>query len=359
MEIKYNKNLINVKRVLKKFSKKKKELKYLYKIIVIIILLLLSHIYFVIKMDTAVKNEKLRKKMFERLSYILNRTITSLENVYVDQHFKLGNSLIAINKVIYYCEILKCKRIILNEYHSKYIKNTIYDTKYNLIIEPQSKTNINLYNVFHWPYPYSIILYKIPENRFDVFKNEIINNLPKVSTDINDLYIHIRNGDVYLRPELGRFYAQPPLCFYKKVIEYKKFNNIHIIAETDDYPIIQKILSEYKNAKYNKASIEIDASKLIYAYNLVGSISSFLTSLIKFNDNLQYFWEYNIYHEITKINHLHYSISNFTRKYIVYLMQPSKIYKEKMYYWDRTKEQLDLMINDICPNDFVVIKPNI
>ena len=100
-------------------------------------------------------------------------------------------------------------------------------------------------------------------------------------------------------------------------------------------------------------------SKLVYGYNIVGSISSFLTSLIKLNDNLQYFWEYDIYHKVTKINHLHYSISNFTRKYTIYKMLPSPIYKETLYFWKRTKEQLDLMMNVTCPNNFIIIKPNI
>ena len=131
----------------------------------------------------------------------------------------------------------------------------IYDKKYNLIIEPEAKLNKNLSNVFHWPKPYYTVLYKNPENRFDVFKDEIIKNLPKVSTDINDLYIHIRNGDVYKNPLLGRFYAQPPLCFYKKVIESKTFNSIFIVAEDDDYPIIKKLLEEFKNVKYNRDSI--------------------------------------------------------------------------------------------------------
>lgn len=39
-------------------------------------------------------------------------------------------------------------------------------------------------------------------------------------------------------------------------------------------------------------------------------------------------------------------------------MPPSENYKKKMYVWRRTQEQLDLMINDTCPNDFVTINPN-
>ena len=239
------------------------------------------------------------------------------------------------------------------------IKNTIYDKKYNLTIE--ILTNFkkkNIKSLFRWPNPYYTTLKKIPENRFDVFKEEILHNLPKPSINENDLFIHIRNGDFYNHPYLGRNYAQPPLCFYKKVVEQNKFKNVYIIASKGNYPIIQKLITEYKNIKYKKSSLKEDVAKLVYAYNIVASISSFLTCLIKLNDNLKYLWEYDIYHRPTKFNHLHHSISNFTRKYIIYQMKPSPLYKEKMFKWKRTNEQLNLMINDTCPNDFIIIKPN-
>ena len=51
----------------------------------------------------------------------------------------------------------------------------------------------------------------------------------------------MRNGRVYYEPILGSAYAQPPLCFYKKVIKFKKFNNIFIISEDANYPIMKKI----------------------------------------------------------------------------------------------------------------------
>ena len=297
--------------------------------------------------------------MFEILSRLSNKNITSLDDVYIGYHYKLGNGLLALNKVLFYCEILQCKRILLNKYNTYFIKNTIYDKKYDLKIVPFEKINQkDIISAFFWPHPYYTTLKILPENRFEVFKEEMLKNLPSFKINVNDLYIHIRTGDVYFNPILGSYYGQPPLCFYKKVIECKKFNNIFIISEDDNYPIIKKLISEYNNVIYKKNYLIIDVSALVHAYNIVGSISSFLTGLIKLNDNLKYFWEYDIYHKATKINHLHYSISNFTRKYTIYRMPPSKIYKKKMYIWNRTQEQLDLMINDTCPNDFKIIKPN-
>ena len=352
-------------------SGKKKKFKLLYMCLIIICFIILFSYEFkyIIKkikigqkqnINEANNNTFLRKEMFEILSRLSNKNTTSLVDVYIGYHYKLGNSLLALNKILFYCEILQCKRILLNKCHSQFIKNTIYDKKYNLKIEPFENTNKeNVNSAFFWPHPYYTILKILPENRFEVFKEEMIKNLPLIQINANDLYIHIRTGDVYFRPILGRYYGQPPFCFYKKVIEFKKFNNIFIISEDDNYPIIKRLIAEYKNVIYKKNSLEDDVSTLVHAYNIVGSISSFLTSLIKLNDNLKYFWEYDIYHKATKINHLHYSISNFVRKYTIYKMRPSKAYKKKMYIWNRTQEQLDLMINDNCPYDFEVIKPNV
>ena len=354
------------------FKKKKiknQKVKYLYYSIIIIVIIILFKFIIIRRYNNNVKeinneqnnkeNKELREKMFKSLSRRANKNITSLDDVYIGYHYKLGNSLIALNKVIYYCEILQCKRIFLNRNYYPLIKNIIYDKKYNLKIQllTNSKKK-DIKSLFLWPHPYYTTLIKLPENRFDVFKDEILNNLPKPSININDLYIHIRNGDVYKEPIRGRFYTQPPFCFYKKIIELKKFTNIYILAVNGDYPIIQKLINEYTNIKYNNNPLIEDVSKLVYAYNIVASISSFSTSLIKLNDNLKNLWEYDFYHRIEKNYHLHHSISNFTRKYTIYQMKPSDIYMQKMRFWNRTDEQLNLMINDTCPNDFIVIKPN-
>ena len=37
----------------------------------------------------------------------------------------------------------------------------------------------------------------LPEHRFFVFKEEFLNNVPKYESNKNDLYIHIRSGDIF------------------------------------------------------------------------------------------------------------------------------------------------------------------
>ena len=154
-------------------------------------------------------------------------------------------------------------------------------------------------------------------------------------------------------------YAQPPLCFYKKVIDTNKFENIYIIAEDNYNPIINKLTEEYNNTKYIRNSKEKDIAFLAYAYNVVGSISSFYVTAIKLNKNLINVYEYDIYPITIKIIHLHHILYKYKRNYNIYEMFPSEEYKEKMKIWEFSGQQIELMMKDNCTNDFILFKPNI
>ena len=96
---------------------------------------------------------------------------------------------------------------------------------------------------------------------------------------------------------------------------------------------------------------------MIYAYNIIASSSSFLSATIKLNDNLKYYWEYDNMRINDKYLHMHHSLFYYSRKYTIFRMEPSDIYKRKMYNWINSQEQRNRMIN--CPNEFKYIKPNI
>ena len=195
--------------------------------------------------------------------------------------------------------------------------------------------------------------------RAEVFKNEIIKNLPKVETNPNDLHIHIRSGDIFNNPRVTWFYAQPPLCFYQRILNEFKFRNIYIIAEDKANIVIDKLLNQYKNIIYKKHDLDEDISYLMYSYNLVASVSSFFTTIIKFNDNVKNMWEYDIYRMSEKFHHLHHDIYKFQIKYNIYTMKTNENYRSIMFQWSKSKEQLKLMIEDKCPNDFIIKKPDI
>ena len=104
--------------------------------------------------------------------------------------------------------------------------------------------------------------------------------------------------------------------------------------------------------------MEIDLSYIVRGYNIVGSISSFLTESIKLNDNLKFLWEYDRYPLKLKRHHNHYLLNKCKRKYTVFLMEPSEIYKTKMAIWKNSEEQIQIILKDTCPYDFKMIPPN-
>ena len=137
----------------------------------------------------------------------------------------------------------------------------------------------------------------MPQVRIHLLRTEILKNLPFVKTKDNDLYIHIRGGDVFSSsPHHG--YAQPPLCFYEKIIKNRVFKNIYIISMDRSNIIVNALIKKYKNIVYNLNSIEYDMSLICRAFNIVASVSSFLFSGIKLNNNLKELWEYDIFMKI-------------------------------------------------------------
>ena len=317
--------------------------------------------------DPLVKKE--RKDIFETISRNLGKNVTSIDTVYFDVNFRFGNQLLVINKLIFYCELIGCKKIILNPEpeNALYIKNKIIDEKFNLTIEVinnnTSRNEFLKYSILNYNYFFYYSFHNIKvENRLNVIKNEMLRNLPKVSTDQNDLYIHIRGGDIFMKvlsPNYSPSYAQYPLCFYTKIIENNNFKNIYIISQDKLNPIVDELLKKYSNAIYRNNTLEVDISNLVYAYNIIGSVSSFIISIIKLNDNLKNYWEYDIYQIEKKFIHIHHSLYNFRRNYTIFRMEPSEQYKKRMYIWTRSDEQIQIMLNDTCPNNFKKINPNI
>ena len=267
-----------------------------------------------------------------------------------------------MNNIIFYCEILGCKEIILNRNISRshwHFKNTIFSKKTNLTIRigdnvdcSANNTVCNLSRIYISPV---VVRTKI---RIDVIKNEIINNLPKIKTDPHDLYIHIRSGKIFGNSFIHSSYGQPPLCFYEKIINDYNFNKIYIIAQNKANIIINKLIYKYQNIIYKKNLLDEDIASLVYAYNIVGSISSFFVMNIKLNDNLKNVWEYDLYRLKEKFLHLHYHFFKFPNKFNIYTMMPSENYRKEMYYWEKSESQIKLMLEEKCPNNFIITMQN-
>ena len=143
--------------------------------------------------------------------------------------------------------------------------------------------------------------------------------------------------------------AQPPLCFYQKIINENNYSDIYILSNGHENPIVDKLLEIYPKIKYIHGKIEYDISVIINAYNFVMPISTFPKTLINLNSNLKNLYIYDLLRSSPqKVN------------YTIYKMIPSLKYSEIMEKkWKKSKEQLDLMMNENCINNTMeVFHPN-
>ena len=302
-----------------------------------------------------------KKKFLKKFSKIKNKSIKKIETVFLTQLSPFGNSIITLNNIIFYCEIIGCHQILLdnkNPHLNWPIKKPIYIEKLNITIMTESYIDCNNdyslcqeYNQWNLFYP-SILL---PEIRIHYIKNEILRYIPEVDIKQDDLYIHIRGGDIF-ESYISEYYAQPPLCFYEKIIDNNtQFKNIYLLSMDRKNPVLNALINKYKNIIFEQHDNEFDISLLVHAFNIVASVSTFVISSIKFNDNINNLWEYDIFRLSQKFVCFHHHFYKYGIKYNIYSMRPSEVYVNKMFVWKNSKSQLKLMIEDTCPYDFVLI----
>lgn len=265
----------------------------------------------------------------------LEKNLTSINNFFYSLNMNFGNLLCSLNKLIFYCEIVGCKKILFDKDIFWFIKNKIQIKNYNITLDIIDKMKFNnssgiYYNSGKLFYTFFTIK---PEIRINILRLEIINNLPKIKTNENFLFIHIRSGDIFLE-NIHPPYTQPPFCFYQNIINNYNFEKIYIISSDNLNPVINKLINYYPDIIFNRNTIKEDISYLINAYNVVASISSFLITIISINYNLKYIWDYNIYKLNEKYYHFHYDIFKFPHNnFKILRMHPSTKYKEIMFKW--------------------------
>ena len=310
-----------------------------------------------IKNNSLILEEK--ENLIKYLSEKNKKNITLSKTFFCKCGFRFGNLMSVLNKILFYSDIIGFNHIILNGDNFWFIKNKTYIEKYNLTIEVDDEikynnsinkdiTYIDACSMFYYSYKIKTDI------RVNYLKDEIIRNLYNVKTFPDELYIHVRSGDIFSSC-IQHFYAQPPLCFYQKILNNFKFNKIILISEQKNNPVINYLLKQYPQIVYNKNSLKVDLSYLINAYNIVGSISSLVLIVLQLNENVKNVWDFNIYKNSEKIFHYHYDLYKYPHNFTIFRMEPSEYYKTKMYYWRLTMKQRYLMVNEKCENNFRII----
>ena len=302
-------------------------------------------------------DQRAKMELYHRLG---GKTYSRLKNIYVMGSWKFGNRMIMLNHMIYYFELLKEKKnLYLNSAHHWFIKNNITLEYVNISLVDNSTMDCNDNSTMciitsPWILTPTIIM---PEVRLGLLKPEIMNNLPKIETNPKDLYIHFRSGDIFKKFNPHMSYSQPPLCFYKSIINNIKFRKIFLVTENRKNSVVRKLMEEYPDLIYNKSDITEDISKLMNAFNLVGSVSSFCQVCLIMNENIKNYYEYDIYRKVEKFRHMHHEYFKYPRSFNIYQMKPSQNYQGEMYYWSFSPDQIKLMLEEKCEfSDFKLIK---
>ena len=320
--------------------------------------------YLQLKNYSEITNETLKYEiqleLFNELksfSKNINKNITDVKIMFLKESLKFGNSMILLNNLIAYCEVLNIRNIYLNIEQDWPIVDDIFSDRINIYFVSPYQIECEDKAVLCPDYkPFYYLAVVKPEIRVNLFKDEVKRNLPVINTDRNDLYIHIRSGDIFKRRP-NTVYAQPPLCFYQKILNNFFFKNIYIVSENRKNPIINILTKEFPEIIFIDNYIETDAAILSNAYNIVGSMSSFLTTLVMINDNLINYWDFDNYRLSEKYLHFHHDIYKLQVNYTLYEMKPSEDYRKEMFVWRNSKRQIDLMINEKC-REFNAIRPN-
>ena len=100
-----------------------------------------------------------------------------------------------------------------------------------------------------------------------------------MSTSDDELYIHIRSGDVYGSHPCS-YYGQPPLCFYESIINKWGFKKIVILSEDRESPVTKALIEKYK-PKVIITDLPTTIGYILSARNLVLSVGTFLPALLR------------------------------------------------------------------------------
>ena len=90
----------------------------------------------------------------------------------------------------------------------------------------------------------------------DLLRKEILRNLPKIIINSDELYIYIRSshyGSIY-----NSDYFQPPLCYYKAVLNNLKFKKVNLIAKSKINKMIDVLLNNFKFIYFKEKSLGED-----------------------------------------------------------------------------------------------------
>jgi len=228
---------------------------------------------------------------------------------------RLGNNIIQLSNSIDIAIAFKHNIKIYVKH--KFFDVSIIEKYFNKYNNSEIITdNNNFYYSNKLPFSNDIFKQNIEERNKILQKAFLINDINKLPE--NDLVIHIRGSDIFSIPHPD--YVPPPLSYYTKKIDEGRYEKIHIVCEDTVNPVVNELLKLYKNAIYEKNTLEKDIRIILGATNIIFSVGTFVPSLMLLSNNNKYLYG-----------------SQFNNEEL-------KEYYKIMKPWKNTKEQRDYIL---------------
>jgi hypothetical protein len=193
---------------------------------------------------------------------------------------KLGNNILQIIRAIHFA-IQNKHRLILFPKHffltEQKIDNLCQNRNVNILIK-NTFFNIQTLNI-NDPEPYLMKIY------FQKFIYPIFKVLKKITFNKNDLFIHIRAGDIFgFNPH--SYYVQPPLSYYQNIIKSKKWHKIFVVFQDDSNPVVNELKKNEKitflsNDLYTDLSILTNSNNLVLGFGTFGLLIYCMNTKLK------------------------------------------------------------------------------
>lgn len=281
-------------------------------------------------------NYSLKQKCLKNLTYIPSSLIMGLE---IEATGRFGNNLIGILQAFRYCCIFNLRYLIVPKKYL-FINESFYANGIK-IIPKKYDTDYSSY-IFKYPFAYPLPTCHIAVNYNDiVYMKDFLNSrFQNMNLNKDDLYIHIRSGDIFIKHP-NKHLGQPPLNYYLDIINSRKWNDIHIIAENDKNPVIKELVK--RGYKFSSSTLINDMSTLLNAQNLVIGPGSFGQALVLLTKKLKTLYAFQYY--------IKYSYPTWESAHVCI---PDDLYKKKIHKnWQNTDEQIHVMHISNCSKWYV------
>lgn len=119
--------------------------------------------------------------------------------------------------------------------------------------------------------------YEFYKNYKETIKKDWLFQAKRFQFGERDISIHIRGGDLWQVNSLKRVhggYRALPFSFYRTVLAQRQWDNIYIVTEDPDDPMVLKLAEQF-SARVQSSSAEDDFNFLMSSTNVVMSVSTF------------------------------------------------------------------------------------